>query len=366
MLETRAISFNANLVSAHIAYRADAPSAYTATNRSAPGTPFAIYGAWKINERYAIGLGVYTPFGSTIRYDNDWKGEYLLRELSLRTIYIQPTFGMRITDKLSVGFAPVFAVGSVSLRRAIPLQDSTLQPGEASLESKGSGIGFNSGIYFRPSEALSLGLAVHSGVGFNAKEGAASFLVPASLDSLFPDTKFTSKIRIPWVLALGAGWQPTHGLLLAADVNFTAWSSYDTLAFDFEDNTTKLTDSKSARNYKNSLTFRLGAQWQFSQNIIARAGAYFDLTPVQDGFLTPESPDANRLGLTAGTTFLVGRRLAVDACFVWVEGMKRSGGNTEAGFSGTWKSRGIIGGFGIDYYFSLPSNNLFNRGDRFY
>lgn len=353
----KALSFSTCFISPHIAYRAPAPSAYTDANVPVTGTPFNMYAVWSLNPKWTVGLGVYTPFGSTIRYPERWAGEYLIRELSLKTIFIQPTLCYRISDQLGVGFAPVIAVGNVSLRRALPLQDSTTGlPGEVQLESKGRGFGFNTGIYWEPTAQWSLGLTIHSGVGFQAKNGTATFLVPSSLDSLFPDTRFSSKIRIPWVFSLGAGWKVTRTFKLAADINFVTWSAYDTLAFDFEDNTTKLADSKSARNYGNAFTFRGGMDWRLAEFISLRAGAYFDLTPVKAGYLTPESPDANRLGLTAGAAVDVNKRLHLEANLLWVEGMKREDVNLETGFGGTWKSRAWGAGFGVNYYFSLPSN----------
>ncbi|KAK6019997.1 hypothetical protein OSTOST_14355, partial [Ostertagia ostertagi] len=70
------------------------------------------------------------------------------------------------------------------------------------------------------------------------------------------------------------------------------WKAYDTLAFDYEKNTTSLMDTKSARI--------LGGQYKITETFALRLGIAYGITPVQDGYMTPETPDANRINYTIG------------------------------------------------------------------
>ncbi len=62
-----------------------------------------VFGQYNVNDRLAIGLGVYTPFGLKTRYKSSWFGhdEAILSEL--RIIDIAPAVAYKVTDKLSLG-----------------------------------------------------------------------------------------------------------------------------------------------------------------------------------------------------------------------------------------------------------------------
>ena len=64
---------------------------YQANTDNPTGTPFYAYLAYKFKDMIAVGVGVYTPFGSSSQWDDDWAGRYLIQNISLSAIYIQPT-----------------------------------------------------------------------------------------------------------------------------------------------------------------------------------------------------------------------------------------------------------------------------------
>jgi long-chain fatty acid transport protein len=123
------------------------------------------------------------------------------------------------------------------------------------------------------------------------------------------------------------------------------------LSFDFKDNTDKLEDIHSPRNYENTYIIRAGMQYLCKSNCSVRAGAYFDKSPVQDGYLTPETPDADRIGLSTGASWNFSKCVNLDLSLLYIEGMKRSDKNIETQFEGTYKSKVIIPGFGLEVKF---------------
>lgn len=133
-------------------------------------------------------------------------------------------------------------------------------------------------------------------------------------------------------------------------MNFVGWSVYDTLSFDFADNTDKLSDIHSPRMYKDAFITRFGWQHYFFNWLTARAGILYDVTPVPDQYVTPETPDSDKLGITSGCTLKMGK-LNLDLSLIWVEGRQRTDINLETKFGGTWKSRAIIPGVGLEYSF---------------
>jgi len=130
------------------------PGTYTAQPVRSVGTPFTFYSSFRLKptNKWNFGLAVYTPFGSGIKYEDDWKGQFILREMSLKTIFIQPTFGYQVNDKLGIGIGYIYGFGDLLLRKAPPIADMNNDYGEGKLTGKASGHGFNTGIYYKATD----------------------------------------------------------------------------------------------------------------------------------------------------------------------------------------------------------------------
>ncbi len=349
----RGITIGASFIMPRTTYLEPFPGTYTAHIEKNTGTPITLYAVYKFKKtaKWNVGLGIYNPFGSKVQWADDWKGQFLIREIDLKTFFIQPTASYKLNDKIGIGVGFIYATGSFALRKGVPIQDTLGNYGEGSLEGKASGYGFNAGIYFKATEKLSIGFDYRSQVNVKVDGGTADFTVPSSVGQYFPSTTFSTGLNLPQVATLGVGYKVNSKMTLALDVNFVGWKSYDSLIIDFADNTDKLKDIHSAREYQNSYIFRLGGQYELNEKWTARLGAYYDMSPVKAGYLTPETPDADKLGITAGATFKVTKKIFVDVSFLYIEGMKRTDTNLETQFGGTYKSKADVPAFALSYMF---------------
>lgn len=336
---------------ARVSYLEPSPGVYSTSNEPTMSTPFSMYGGGssQIAEGHRLGLGVavYTPFGSRVLYADDWKGQFALREISVKAIFTQATVSYAYKDKFGIGGSFVFANGNVTVRKAIPAQFQDGSYGEANLSGKASGVGFTAGVFVRPIPKLSIGINYRSKVTFSADEGQAEFTVPDALGDYFPNTTFSAQLPMPATTTLGLAYNyKGDDDFVCVDVNHVGWKAYEALAFDFAENTDKLQDSYSPRNYHNSMIFRAGWQGRMTENLLLRSGIFFDMTPVPDGYTTPETPDANKIGTSVGASYEIGS-IRLDAAFLWVEGFKRTDINQELNFGGTYKARAFIPCIGL-------------------
>ncbi len=228
------------------------------------GTPFSAYGLFQLKEesKLKLGMAIYTPFGSTVEWEEGWTGRFALTRLKLLSIFFQPTVSYRLTKKLGIGAGFVYSYGNVNLQKDLPLQDASGEYGHAELSGSGHGFGYNVGLYFEPTRHLNFAITYRSQVNMNLKKGEADFTVPESLNDKFPDGRFTSSIPLPSVFTFALGVKASEKLAIALDANYVNWKAYDTLAFDYENNTSSLLDTKSARLYEGSIAVRLGAQYK--------------------------------------------------------------------------------------------------------
>jgi long-chain fatty acid transport protein len=324
----------------------------TARTNSPVSYPFAAYALFGVKDtsHLKFGLAVYTPFGSTVEWEAGWMGRFALTRLQLQSIFFQPTVSYKITHNLGIGAGFVYATGNVNLQRDIPVVDANGNYGRAELDGKANGYGFNVGVYYKPMDKLSIGLTYRSKVTMEINDGDATFTVPTSLATNFPNGKFTSELPLPSVLTLGLAYAINSKLDLALDINYVGWKAYDTLAFDYENNTTSLFDTRSPRRYENTVAFRFGGQYKITDAFAVRVGIAYGQSPVQNGYLTPETPDANRINYTFGLGYTFKNKFGVNASFLFTS-FKREDTNLETGLSGTYQTNVVAPGISLFYKF---------------
>lgn len=310
-------------------------------------TPIQLYGVYKL-KNLSVGLSVNNPFGLGAKWADDWEGRYVSQEVNLATFFIQPSVGYQFNDKIGIGAGLVFATGHATVRKAAqPINDDI----NVKLEGGGSGIGYNFGVFIKPNDKLSVGLCYRSGVAVKLKEGDATLSgIPSSLSSQLPaTTTFTSQLDLPSVLSFGVSYKVKSNIMITAGYDYTGWKSYDSLNFLFPDHPEL--DSRSERNYKSTGAIRIGLQYTMKEKIDLRAGFSTDKSPVQDGYLSPELPDADKNAISVGVGYRLNDKLSFDVAYVYESLKERQGINKEANFSGSYKT--IINAFAIGINYSL-------------
>ena len=81
------------------------------------------------------------------------------------------------------------------------------------------------------------------------------------------------------------------------------------------------------------------------------AGAAYDPTPVVNGFVSPDLPDADRIVLTAGVAVKPLPRITILAAIEGTDAMNRTASYDYANFSGTYKTEAVTTGIAVYYNF---------------
>ncbi|GAB4310775.1 MAG: outer membrane protein transport protein [Bacteroidales bacterium] len=324
-------------------------SDYTARTDNPTGTPFYVYGAGKIIDDLSVGVGVYTPFGSSVKWDSDWQGKYLVQDIALKTVFIQPTVSYQLSEKFGLGAGLVIATGSVDLNRAIAPPVN----GHFNMNGSTTAFGFNAGAYFKPSDKLSIGVDYRSKVTMKIEDGATAFTeIPVSLQESFPASgNFNAELPMPANLDAGLAYKFSDKFTLAAEINMVFWSVYDSLIIDFKENNELLTDSRNPREYSDRVIYRLGGAYKISDKLCVRAGVYYDQTPTNENFFTPETVSLNTLAFTLGLSYRPVEGLSIDLSYLQLEGLEDDRYYTPDNFGGTYRARTFVPGIGVSYSF---------------
>ena len=351
------ISAGVSAVFSEVAWQNESTGAFARTDNPA-GTPFYFNASYKLKDWLSLGLSVYTPYGSTVEWEDNWAGSHLVNNIKLQAIYVQPLVSVKVTDFLSVGGGPIFVTGSVNFNRNLNRTLTDIDGNRSNVTIDASGVnewGWSASALFTATEKFRVGINYRSEIIMNAEGGEADFQnVPNTPLAPFSDTTFDAELPLPAELTVGLSYQLNEKWLLAFDYNRTFWDVYESLDIEFAN--PALPVSRNARAYEDASTWRFGAQYTATDKLTLRAGYYLDESPVQEGYFAPETPRNDSMGFTAGLSLDVTSRLAIDASFAYIRFDEVDASYdyyTENGvtvpFEGTYKSVAFIPGLGVTY-----------------
>jgi len=309
-----------------------------------PSTPMAFNLGFKVYDNFAAGVSFYTPYGSGIKWGDNWPGAVLNQSVDLKAFTIQPTLAWEIIPGLSIGAGAMITWGNVDLNKGL-VTDTSLNgllasmgnpyrfedtPASVNLVGRAATtVGFNVGAMWDISSKVTVGVSYRSKMTLKVKSGDASLryanevaqsLLQEKLNVL-NEANFAAEMPAPAVLNFGVAYKPIEKLQLAADAQLTFWNVYKKLEIDFLSETLKPYNQNLTKNYSNSWTFRLGAEYELTERFDIRAGLMIDTTPVNDEHYNPETPGMTKIEPSVGFSFSPLKNFAIDASLLYVAGL---------------------------------------------
>lgn len=314
-------------------------------------TPMIIGAEFKIYDNLKGGVAFYTPYGSSINWGDNWPGAILNQNVSLKTFTLQPTLAWAITPNLSIGAGLMLSWGNVDLNKGLVSPATTdkaisalkklgMLPAEtpafgsttpASVNLHGTAdlvAGFNVGAMYKINSQWTVGANFRSKMEMRVKSGRAQVsyankTAEALLDEslgLINEANFKAKMPCPWVLGFGVSYKPIEALTIAADARLTGWHAYKRLDIEFLAEQLTAYNQNIQKNYKNSWTYSVGAQYAVTRRFDARLGMMVDTTPVNIDYYNPETPGMTKIEPTLGFSFRPIDQLSIDFGMMFVAG----------------------------------------------
>jgi long-chain fatty acid transport protein len=310
----------------------------------------AVYYARGFGERMAAGIGVYTPYGLGIHWNDpsSFTGRYIVTEAKLASANLGLSGAFRIHPRVSV------SAGANVLFAQVRLDNRLLQPipgggGEqvdvARLELRSHwkpGYGWNAAIDATPANGWRLGATYRSKVIVKPSGDAEFSQIPtgvAPFDSavaagLPPDQGVSTVLRFPAIWAAGAAWSPGRWTL-ATSVVFTEWTLFTDLPIEFDQ--TPSNNRDLIEDYDDTFAIRAGAEHRLDR-FTYRFGYYFEQEAAPAASVSPILPDARRHGVTLGLGFKWGAaNIDLYNLFLFAEQRGTEGVNRD-GFDGEYKT----------------------------
>ncbi|MDE6497985.1 MAG: outer membrane protein transport protein, partial [Muribaculaceae bacterium] len=302
------------------------------------------------------GVAFYTPYGSGIEWLDDWPGAVLNQRCTLRAFTLQPTMAWRPMRGLSVGLGLMITWGDVDLDKGLVSASSMdamlygleatgaaaamgipagkryghTTPASVNLQGKAKpAFGINVGAMYDITPELTLGVDFRSKMNLTVEAGTASvryadeiataILQPAL--GIINQANFQATMPAPYVLSFGLGYKPAQRWTLALDAQLTGWKVYKSLDVEFLNDQLEPYDQHITKNYRNSWTFKAGAQFAATERLDLRAGLMVDTTPVRPDLYNPETPGTTKIDPSVGFSFRPVKGLSIDFALMYVAGL---------------------------------------------
>ncbi len=310
-----------------------------------------------LDEKWAVGVGVYVPFGLITDYESGFSGRYHGDYSEVRVITVQPTVSYRFNEKLSVGFGPTINRIDGQLESAVP---PVLGASDSRVKIKGddTALGFNIGMLYEFSPHTRAGLTYHSKVDYKLEGdtkitgndpalgtfGANAYgKYDASLDLETPesiDFSLTHELNDQWTIYGGA--------------TLTRWSRLETIIVENEGVAPGPASGlfgtiEEEQDWHDTWSYALGAAYKLNKEWTLRTGVALDQSPTNNTHRSPRIPTGDRTAASFGLAWNPTDDMTVDLAYsyLWEEDTKIR----QASYNATYENSAHGFGAALSYRF---------------
>lgn len=314
-----------------------------------------------IGSNLTFGVGVTSPFGLRTNWQDPWVGRFSARDSNIKTVDVMPSLAWQTSDgRLAIGAGADYRRGRVALNRNAgaynPFTQRITDVANAYLSSDwDSAWGWTAGVLYK-SSAWRLGASYKSPMRIDFNGDATFTKIPsgfpqfdaAAAASIPPTQGVQTSIDFPATTALGIAYTGKATWDIEADVTHTTWSRFSALTVNFL--TTPSASFTRAENWKDTYSYRLGANKTVNNNWQVRLGALYDQNPEPVEAVSPLLPDADRVGVTFGVGWSSGP-FTIDATEFYLHFKDRGTNGTNTELNGTYKTNANLISVNLGYRF---------------
>ncbi len=272
-----------------------------------------------IDDKWAVGVGVYVPFGLITDYEGGFSGRYHGDYSEVRVITVQPTVSYRFNEKLSIGFGPTINRIDGQLESAVPTGPAP--DSRVKIKGDDTAVGFNFGVLYEITPQTRAGLTYHSKVDYklegDTKFSGAAFgplagKYDASLDLETPesiDVSITHELNDQWTLYGGA--------------MLTRWSRLEAIVVENEGGAPVPVISEE-QDWHDTWSYAIGTAYKLNKQWTLRTGLAFDQSPTNNTHRSPRIPTGDRTAVSFGLAWNPTDDVTVDLAYsyLWEEDTK--------------------------------------------
>lgn len=282
-----------------IALHADVTGTYPADSSNHDSTNVDVttavpnfFAQYKVNDRVAVGFGVYVPFGLAIEYPKDWIGTDHGIDSELAVIDYSTAVAVKATDKLSLGLGIFARNANVDLTSSTTLASGMKFENEFDLEDWGWGL--HVGAMYEFTKNTRLGVSYRSRSQHQIK-GDFDFLKGSGAGTY--DAKLP--MDAPEQIQLSGYHKLNDKIGLSAGAKWTRWNRFKALVIK-----NPVSSVEVSQRWQNAWNVSVGMDYTYSENWTFRTGIGFDESPVPNSHeRTTAIADNDRWEIALGASY---------------------------------------------------------------
>jgi long-chain fatty acid transport protein len=272
------------------------------------------YAACQLSDKLFVGVALNSPFGLLTKpEDTGWAGSPIAVTSKVFSVNVAPTIAYRLTPTLTIGAG--VQVEYLRLRLTHAAFSTPLGPlaGSREFEAEDVGVGGTAGLIWQPLPGTSLGLGYRSAVGLDVggwfRRGPGLTTGPAISTHAEAGLTLPEEVTFSFRQAVAPGWA------MLGTVEWTNWSRLGDVAAKGSGCGPSGVCEVLNLNYRDSWFFALGAEYAYSPALTLRAGAAYEISPIDDDVRDILLPDSNRVFVSAGASYRYSEQIVVDFAY---------------------------------------------------
>jgi long-chain fatty acid transport protein len=247
----------------------------------------------------SFGLGLYSPYGLSVKWPQDTGFRTVSTEGSLSYYTLNPVVACKLPWHLSVAAGLTVNYASIDLQQGL-----TPTPNNDLFRFKGDAwaVGYNLGLMWQPVEQLSFGGTFRSQTQMDF-----SGHTDTEYNGFLPTTRSSANVNYPFPLqaAVGVSYRPTPKWNLEFDAEYTDWSALGNLTIhqSTPNPVVPLSSIPLTLQWESSWYYEWGVTRYFDNGWHVSAGYIFNENSVPDAHYTPLVSDMDRHFFSVGTGY---------------------------------------------------------------
>lgn len=271
------------------------------------------------------GIGLYSPYGLSLRWPQDTGFRTIGTESSLTYITLNPAIAFRLHPTLMIGGGLTVNYANVDLSQGLFWPSQSLD--RFRYRGDGWDVGYNLGLLWKPVEKLSFGVSFRSPTTValsghtDAYNDATFFAIPPFKHRSEAETRFP----FPLNAIFGVSYRPTPNWNLEFNADYTDWTRMQTLLVSQSSSLPPLlpNDIPIQLEWQASWYYEFGVTRYFQNGWSVSAGYIYNENSIPNAHYTPLVTDLDRHFLSVGTGYK-GKHLSVDVAYQFGYGPSHS------------------------------------------
>jgi len=266
----------------------------------------ASYAAMQVGQGLFLGLSTNGGFGLTTKPENlNYAGAPLGRTSKLFTTNMSPTVAYQVAPwvTLGVGLQVQYADGKFSFGQGAQT---------SAFEGDDFAFGATAGIMLTPHKGTRIGLGWRSALTHELDGSFVTYVGPNVVQNI----RGTAKVNLPDIVTLSINQAVAPNMRILGTVEWSRWSRFEELRVVSDAGGTI---AAIPTNWSDGWFFSLGGEYDYSQQLTLRAGAGYEISPVDDPSKRLTGiPDSDRIWLSIGGTYRLTETSSIDVAYTHI------------------------------------------------